>query len=115
MANSTLRKRFKEAQKVNFPGVEESSNTFIHDFIKAHCDAIGCPREFLFFPFLSTFAGFMGSKAVIKVHEEWKEPAILWSIIAACKGERKSPALKRDQRCSFLISKPKNKSMGSSK
>lgn len=57
MANSTLRKRFKEAQKVNFPGVEESSNTFIHDFIKAHCDAIGCPREFLFFPFLSTFAG----------------------------------------------------------
>lgn len=51
----------------------------------------------------------MGPKAVIKVHEEWKEPAILWSIIAACKGERKSPALKRIKDAVFDIQNKKQK------
>ncbi|XP_063438345.1 uncharacterized protein LOC134719271 [Mytilus trossulus] len=95
MATSTLRKRYKEAQKVDFPGIEETSNSYIEELIMAQANAIGCPPEFLYFPFLTTTAGFMGSKSVIEFHEEWKEPAIIWTIIAASKGEKKSPALKR--------------------
>lgn len=39
--------------------------------------------------------GLVGTHATIQVHEEWTEPAILWFIVAARKGERKSPALRR--------------------
>lgn len=36
--------------------------------------------------FIFHTTGFMGSKSVIEFHEEWKEPAIIWTIIAASKG-----------------------------
>ncbi len=37
----------------------------------------------------------MGVNATIKVNPEWKEPAVLWTVVAAKKGERKSPAQRR--------------------
>lgn len=52
-----LRQRFKDAQKVTFPGVEETSNQHIDRLLNAHAKAIGCPVEFLYFPFVSTCAG----------------------------------------------------------
>lgn len=57
MASSTLRKRYKEAQKVDFPGIEETSNSYIEELFMAQANAIGCPPEFLYFPFLTTTAG----------------------------------------------------------
>ncbi|VDI20109.1 Hypothetical predicted protein [Mytilus galloprovincialis] len=56
MASSTLRKRYKEAQKVDFPGIEETSNSYIEELFMAQANAIGCPPEFLYFPFLTTTA-----------------------------------------------------------
>ena len=57
MANVNLRRRFKEAQKVDFPDIEDTCNNFIAQMIGAHSDAIGCPKEFIYFPFISTCAG----------------------------------------------------------
>ena len=54
---SNLRKRFKLAQKVEFPSINETCNEYVSELIGAHADAIGCPKEFIYFPFLSTCAG----------------------------------------------------------
>ena len=40
----------------------------------------------------------MGTNASIKINQEWSEPAILWFVIAARKGEKKTAALKRVKR-----------------
>lgn len=37
----------------------------------------------------------VGTHGSIHVHDEWQEPMILWFIISARKGERKTPALRR--------------------
>ena len=48
----------------------------------------------------------MGANAKVKIHEEWYEPLIMWVMIAAGKGERKSPAL--DKRFKFTKWKIEN-------
>ncbi len=48
-----------------------------------------------FFPLLTVCASFMGVNAVMTVNPEWKEPAILWNIVVARKGEKKTAAMKR--------------------
>ena len=35
----------------------------------------------------------MGPKAYVKVHEGWSEPIILWGVVVAHKGQKKSPTL----------------------
>ena len=57
-------------------------------------DAIGCPVEFIFFPLLTIVAACMGINAHVKVNPIWYEPAILWFIIAANKGQKKTAALR---------------------
>ena len=57
-------------------------------------DAIGCPIEFVVFPLLTIIAGCMGVSAHIAINTMWKEPAILWFIIAANKGQKKTAALR---------------------
>ena len=37
----------------------------------------------------------MGTNAFVNINPEWQEPSILWFIIAARKGEKKTAALKR--------------------
>lgn len=61
-------------------------------FVDGYANALGCPREFVFFPLLSTVAHFMGIKSRIRVTDLWTEPAILWIVVCARKGELKSPA-----------------------
>ena len=63
--------------------------------INANADAIGSPLEFIFFPLLSISAYFMGPNTRILVNEQWREPLILWTVVLADKGQKKSPALNR--------------------
>ena len=67
----------------------------LHKIITANADAIGAPPEFIFYPLLTATASFMGTKAFMNINPEWQEPSILWFIIAARKGEKKTAALKR--------------------
>lgn len=62
--------------------------------VRAHADTVGAPTEFIFFPLLTVTALFMGTNAQMCVNSEWHEPAILWNVVAARKGE-KTAALKR--------------------
>lgn len=63
--------------------------------INAHADAIGVPPEFILWPLLTAAAAFIGTNGQIMVNSEWKEPAIIWFVIAARKGEKKTAALRR--------------------
>ena len=57
--------------------------------IAAHADAVGAPKEYVFFPLLTVTASFMGINARININDEWSEPAIMWNVVAARKGEKK--------------------------
>jgi hypothetical protein len=56
-ASTIYRKRIRHAQSVAFPGVEATSCNMLSKLVSAHADAIGCPKEFIFFPLLSAIAG----------------------------------------------------------
>ena len=57
-------------------------------------DAIGCPLEFIIFPLLIIVAGCMGINAHISINEMWNEPSVIWFIVAANKGQKKTAALR---------------------
>ena len=57
-------------------------------------DAIGCPLEFIIFPLLTIIAGCMGINAHTAINQMWTEPAIIWFIVAANKGQKKTAALR---------------------
>lgn len=63
--------------------------------LNGHANAIGVPQEFILWPLLTATASFMGTNAFVKINEEWWEPSIIWFVIAARKGEKKTAALKR--------------------
>ncbi len=56
--------------------------------IVGHAEAIGVPL-------LTVSASFMGVNASLRINEEWCEPSILWTVVAARKGEKKTAALER--------------------
>ena len=63
--------------------------------INAHSNAIGVTPEFILWPMLTAIASLMGTHAFIKINPEWIEPSIIWFVIAARKGEKKTAGLKR--------------------
>ena len=78
--------------------IEFTNGLFSENLIKlvnAHADAIGVPFEFILWPLLTAAASFMGINAHVQINREWPEPAIIWFVIAARKGEKKTAALNR--------------------
>ena len=73
-------------------------STVLCDPLLALCvalsDAIGCPLKFIVFPLLTIAAACMGVNAHVAINEMWKEPAILWFIVASNKGQKKTAALR---------------------
>ena len=60
----------------------------------AHAGAIGVPHEFILWLLLTAATSIMGTNAFVHINTEWLEPSIIWFIIAARKGEKKTAALK---------------------
>ena len=88
-----VKKRISDAQNVELKWEEACSDKLLST-ISAHADAVGSPKH-IYFPLLTVTASFMGINGKIKINEEWEEPAILWNIVAARKGEKKTAALSR--------------------
>ena len=88
--------RIKRAQETRAFAI--STELFSESLVKllnAHSNAIGVPPEFILWPLLTTVASQMGTNGNIQINHEWFEPSILWFVIAARKGEKKTAALKR--------------------
>ena len=90
----SVKTRISNAQQITLDWETTCSEELLQ-VITAHSDAIGSPKHYIFFPLLTVTASFMGVNASIKINEEWSEPAILWNVIAARKGEKKTAAMKR--------------------
>ena len=93
MASKTLQDKLTTAnsERVDF---SELFSPQLYSVVTSNADAIGAPVEFLAYPLLTVAASFMGINAHVRVNPEWTEPAILWFVVAAKKGE-KTAALRR--------------------
>lgn len=89
-----LKARINKAQGIKLTWNDTCSPTLLK-VVKAHADAVGSPKDYIFFPLITVAASFMGVNSRININEEWSEPAILWNVVAARKGEKKTAALKR--------------------
>ena len=89
-----VKQKIAKAQSIKLPW-NEVCNDEVLQVVQAQADAIGAPKEYIFFPMLTVIASFMGVNASCMVNQEWSEPAILWNVIGACKGEKKTAAMKR--------------------
>ena len=90
---ASFRKRFQDAQAKSMDLSKYTTQT-TKDILQAYAGAVGCPAEYLFLPLLTTCASFMGAQTKVKINDTWYEPAILWTLIVARKGEKKSAAIK---------------------
>ncbi|XP_070536066.1 uncharacterized protein [Ptychodera flava] len=90
----TFKQQIEAAQRVSLD-IQQVAGESVFTTVEALANAVGCPKEFIFFPLLSVCASMMGNNAVIRINAEWKEPAILWTMIAAKRGEKKTAALGR--------------------
>ena len=89
---NVMEKRLKNAQEHRFEWRKICSQTVL-TFLESHANSIGVPKEFLFFPLLTTIASLLGTNSNIEISSKWKEPSIIWFIIASKKGTNKSGAL----------------------
>lgn len=89
--DQVIKSRTKAAQDIE-ANLDSMCSSSTRNFVTAYAQLLGCPREFLLFPLLSIIASFMGTSACIRFNSFWVEPAILWLIVCARKGEAKSPA-----------------------
>ena len=89
-----IKARIEKAQSISLQWSSACSEKLLRT-VTAHAEAIGAPKHYIYFPLLTVAASFMGIKAKITINEEWTEPSILWNVVAARKGEKKTAAMKR--------------------
>ncbi|KAL5017111.1 hypothetical protein ScPMuIL_006700 [Solemya velum] len=86
--------RFNKTQEINF-NVREVTDALTYDFISAHASFLGCSELLIFSPILAAVASCMGPKTTVQINSEWQEKIILWFLVAARSGEKKTPVLNR--------------------
>ena len=88
-----IKKRITRAQSVQVDLTKVRSTDLLKT-VEGHAKAVGAPKEYIF-PLLAVAASFVGVNAKVDINQEWSEPAILWTVVAARKGEKKTAAVKR--------------------
>ena len=69
-------------------------STPLHRLVTCHADALGVPPEFVLYPLITSVAACIGVNGNIRINPTWVEPSVLWLVVAAKKGEKKTAALK---------------------
>lgn len=94
LSQSVTKTRVEKAQKIALPWEKACSNELLRT-VTAHAEAIGAPKHYIYFPLLTAAASFMGINARVVINDEWAEPSIIWNVVAARKGEKKTAAMRR--------------------
>ncbi|XP_033748233.1 uncharacterized protein LOC117333185 [Pecten maximus] len=81
--------RFRHAQNVQVNWSEILSND-VDRFVCEHAAILSCAKDVLLCPLLTAVASCMGPNTVIQVTPHWQETPILWTVVAARRGERKT-------------------------
>ena len=66
----------------------------LYRLVNCHADALGVPEEFILYPLITSIAACIGVNGYIRINQTWVEPSILWLVVAARKGEKKTAALR---------------------
>lgn len=61
--------------------------------VRGAAAAMGCDESYVVLPLLSALAAAIGNSRVLKLQEQWIEPAVIWTGIVGESGTLKSPAL----------------------
>ena len=85
----------KQAQTKRMSISTELFSERLVSLVNSHANAIGVPPEFILWPLLTATASFIGTNGHVSINCEWMEPAIMWFVVAARKGEKKTAALRR--------------------
>ena len=92
LQSSSFRRRF-EAAKARAMDLSKCTTPAMKELLVNYGSAVGCPPDY-FLPLLTTCASFMGTNSRVQINDSWSEPAILWTLVVARKGEKKSAVLK---------------------
>ena len=62
----------------------------LEQFVTEASDQFGVPKNMVATPLLAALAGAIGTTKVLRVDSNWFEPAIIWSLVVAPPGAKKS-------------------------
>ena len=63
--------------------------------LESYAGTVWCPMEYILLPLLTASALFMGAHTSLYIYyDSWLEPPILWTLVVARKGDKKSAAIK---------------------
>ncbi|MEM7227826.1 MAG: DUF3987 domain-containing protein [Planctomycetota bacterium] len=80
-------------QYIPFP-VGELPNP-IGQYVMDCSAALGCDESFVALPLLSALSAAIGNGFCVEAKRSWRAPAVVWTIVIAESGTRKSPAMKK--------------------
>ncbi|KAK7116769.1 uncharacterized protein [Littorina saxatilis] len=86
---------YKTAQMITLPDVTHVCGSQAGQLVRDLARGTGCPEEFILTPLLSCCSALMGHRSEICVHGGWSEPPVLWFLVGAGEGTRKSAALRQ--------------------
>ncbi|OWF40939.1 uncharacterized protein LOC110463141 [Mizuhopecten yessoensis] len=86
--------RFRNAQRIRV-NWSEILGTDVDRFVCGHAAILSCAKDLLLCPLLTAVASCMGPNTVIHVGQHWQETPVLWTVVAARRGERKSTVFRK--------------------
>lgn len=85
---------YRAAQNIPFPQPEEACGTRVAELLKDLAQGVGCPVEQILVPLLPCIGGLMGTNTSIRVHRAWSEPPVVWTMVGAAAGSRRSAVIR---------------------
>ena len=69
----------------------EALPPILRQYVRQAALAIDCEPAYVAMPALAAVAGLIGNARTIYLKRGWEEPSVLWSVVVALSGSRKSP------------------------
>ena len=66
---------------------------FLPDYIRSVSESLACDEAMVAVPMLAGLSGIIGNSFWAAVHDSWKQPCMLWTIVIGSSGISKTPSL----------------------
>ncbi|GFR87178.1 hypothetical protein ElyMa_004217400 [Elysia marginata] len=85
---------YRAAQNIAFPEPREACGARVAEIVEDLAQGVGCPVEQILVPLLPCIGGLMGTNTSIQVHRAWSEPPVVWTMVGAAPGSRRSAVIR---------------------
>ncbi|RUS82753.1 hypothetical protein EGW08_009491, partial [Elysia chlorotica] len=85
---------YRAAQNIPFPEPRDACGPHIAEFVEDLAQGVGCPTEQILVPLLPCIGGLLGTNTSIQVHRAWSEPPVVWTMVGAAPGSRRSAVIR---------------------